>query len=43
LAGLPPQPTDVPVSDRLVTNDKQIKVSFASPTPTNNGSPIISY
>lgn len=31
LAGLPLQPTDVPVSDPLVTNDKQIKVSFASP------------
>jgi len=43
LAGLPHQPTDVPVSDPLVTNDRQVKVTFASPKPSNNGSPIISY
>jgi len=36
-------PIDVPVSDSSVTNDKVIKVTFASPPPYNGGSPILSY
>ena len=43
LAGIPLAPTDVPVSNSQVTNDKQIQVSFANPAPNSNGSPIISY
>jgi hypothetical protein len=37
------KPTDIPVSDVTVTNDRQIRVTFANPQPNNGGSPIISY
>jgi len=37
------KPVDVPVFDPAVTTDKQIKVTFANPPPSNGGSPIISY
>jgi len=43
LAGIPSKPTDLPVNDLSVTTDTRIKVSFASPPPANNGSPILSY
>lgn len=43
LAGVPSQPTDVPVQVTESTNANQITVSWASPPPNDNGSPIISY
>ena len=43
LAGVPSQPSDIPVVDPTETSDTQIKVSFADPVPESNGSEIISY
>ena len=43
LAGVPSKPTDLPVNDTTVTSDNKIKVTFASPPPAANGSPILSY
>lgn len=43
LASVPGTPTDVPVSDTTVTSDSVIKVTFASPAPSNGGSVILSY
>ena len=40
---MPEKPTDVPVNDETVTTDKKIKVSYASPAPSDNGSPLLSY
>ena len=42
-ATVPAKPSDRPVSDPSVTNDKRIKVDFATPVPDNSGSPILSY
>lgn len=41
LASTPKKPTDIPISDRMITSDDLLKVSFGS--PDNGGSPIISY
>ena len=43
LAGVPSKPTDLPVNDPTVTSDNKIKVTFASPPPAANGSPILSF
>ena len=44
LASEPLKPTDLVISDSLVTTDEVIKVSFALPSPpSSGGSPIISY
>jgi hypothetical protein len=43
LASVPSKPTDIVLSDTSVTSDTKIKVTFAEPEPTNNGSPILSY
>ena len=43
LAGVPLKPVDVPIGIQSETSDKQIKVTYASPEPDNNGSSITSY
>ena len=43
LAGVPLKPVDEPIGIQSETSDKQIKVTYASPEPDNNGSSITSY
>ena len=44
LASIPGLPPDVPVSDSTITSSSSIKVTFATPTPPDDGgSPILTY
>lgn len=43
LAAVPSKPTDVPLSDPAVTSESALKVTYGTPPPADNGSPIISY